>query len=55
MNKRPSGLIPFLVFLGTGGGGGSITANGFGFRGTNVNQWFVAGTNGDVLDAICIQ
>ncbi|HUD64656.1 MAG TPA: hypothetical protein VMQ17_08765 [Candidatus Sulfotelmatobacter sp.] len=39
----------------TGGGGGSLTANGFGFRGTNANQWFVAGTNGDVVDVICIQ
>lgn len=43
------------ALLASGSPGGSINAGAYQFQQTNLNEWFVAGTNGDVLDVIYVE
>ena len=43
--------IGILLLTNSGGGGGSISTG----QTTNLNQWYVAGTQNDVLDVLYIQ
>ena len=43
------------ALLASGSPGGSINAGSFQFQQTNLQEWYVAGTQNDVLDVIYIQ
>jgi hypothetical protein len=44
------------ALISSGSPGGSITSGAFGIQqATDLNQWFINGTNGDVIDVIYVQ